>query len=145
MSTPEDRAAWVTDLRKVLEVIGSHPDLPLPYASSDGIVFFLLDTIGSIGAPRILADAEAALTEALGVTFTGRHGDEGKTGESNYYLLEARLENGTPLTIKAWDTSVAESRVTGTRVVEDVEWVRLPAEAAEPDQDDEGTEGTDAS
>lgn len=136
-STENDpRAGWFADVRAVLDVAQAHPELPRPGTREDAVEFFLLGTVGGGGqAPRILASAEAVLSAALGVTFAGRAGDQDNAGERCYYLLEATLPGGTTLRVKAWNTAVAEKRVTGQRVVEDVEWVRLPVPPGEPARD----------
>ena len=142
---PTTRTGWLADVRAVLGAIEAHPRLALPYIYPDQVEFFLLGTIGAGGgAPRILAETEDTLAAALGVTFTGRKGDEHVIGEERYYFLEAALENGTPLRIKSWATAVAEKRVTGQRVIEDTEWVRLPVAQAEPDSSEDEDDADDA-
>ena len=125
MSAPEDRAAYIAGMRRLMDILEASPDLPLPEQHHRQPVTWWL----TLGTPQQVAALEAA----LGVTLAGSI-DEDVT----YYNLDGDLD-GMKVRVKAWATKVAERRVTGTRTVEDVEWVRLPAEdpAGSADEDEE--------
>ncbi len=130
-STPHPRAGWFADVHNVLAAAQANPALPLPAISAWRATFYLTDS-----SPRGLAAAEAALADALGVTFAGYAEDE----PPQYYVLEADLPGGLKVRIKAWRDDVADRKVTGQTVTEVVEWVRKPVPEPGPD-DDDGTEG----
>lgn len=123
MSGPgaDDRAAWIAGMRKLLGILEANPGLPLPavYGTGNRAIWNLF-----AGSPRQIAEVE----KILGVPLTGAIDPENDT----YYVLSGDLD-GLPVAIRAWTQYVAERRVTGTRTVEDVEWVRLPAEDATDD------------
>ncbi len=137
MTTEQDpRAAWLRDVRAVLGAVEAHPGLPLPYISAKTAIFHLFRSHGP-RARQCLAAAEAALGDALGVTFApGTEADAG--GTVIYFNLRAVLPSGLELIIKAWADEVAERRVTGRTFTEVTEWVRLPAEPEEPGSENPG-------
>src|SRR6266496_3613766 len=68
MTTPQQdtRAAWLADVRAILGAVEANPALPYPYISEKTAIFHLFRS----GRPRArLTAAEAALGDALGVTF----------------------------------------------------------------------------
>jgi len=120
MSTPEDRAVYIVGMRRLMDILEADPALPLPEMhdrQNQPVTFWL-----PVASGRTARQMLAALESAIEIPLTGRIDDEGR-----YYLLEGDLD-GMKIRIKAWADDVAERRVTGTRTVEDVEWVRLPAE-----------------
>jgi hypothetical protein len=122
MTTPQQdrRAGWIAGARAVLDAAEAHPPLPLPNIISSRATFYL--TGHGFRAPRAFADAEAALSAALGVRFT-----LSAAQEDPWYTLEAVLPGGLAVLLRAPAADVAEKRVTGTAVTEVTEWVRLPA------------------
>jgi hypothetical protein len=120
------RAAWIAGIRKVLDLLEADPDLLMPGTWGSAPL-----TWYAYGSRRQIA----AVEKALGIPLTGAIDPE----DEHYYLLDGDLD-GMPVRIRAWASEVVERRVTGTRTVEDVEWVRLPA-GDEPAQDQTETEG----
>ncbi|HLK75811.1 MAG TPA: hypothetical protein VKU77_19435 [Streptosporangiaceae bacterium] len=120
--TPEQRqrARWYADVRRVLSAAEACQAVPLPLVFRDRVRFALYEY--SPAAIRMLGDAEAELSAALHVTFSG-----GADEDRREYVLEAVLESGMQVQIANPASYVAEKKVTGTTVVETVEWVRLPA------------------
>jgi hypothetical protein len=118
--TPEEkRAAWIAGTRKVADLLKAHPDLPVPLISSiKGAVW----NVYGNGA-RV-----AAVEAMLGIPLTGAI----DPGDDNFYILSGELD-GMPAEIHAFSSHVAERKVTGTRTVEDVEWIRLPVENETPE------------
>lgn len=138
MSTPA-RTGWLADVRRVLNVIEAHPELPDSYITSKSIDFHVYGSYGP-SVPRGFAAVEQALAADLGVTFAASTEPLTAGGEAHYYVLTATLPGGTEVKVKAWATAVAEERVTGQVVTPVTEWVRLPVEpeeAAEPDEGDD--------
>lgn len=126
MSTP-DRAAFLAGMRKLLDLLEAHPGLPLPAIVGGTATWHIYN-----GQREVLA-----VEEMLAVPLTGGIDPENDT----YYVLSGDLD-GMPVQIRAWAGDVAERRVAGTRVVEDVEWVRLPAL---PEAREDETAGEDES
>jgi len=131
MSTPEDRAAYIADMRRLMDILEANPDLPLP-GSGSGHPFILSMPFGAV--PAHLAAWEAALGIPLTAHIRGGLG-EPDSDDGTYYDLEGQVE-GLKIVIRAWRDEAVERRVTGTRTVETVEWVRLPAEPEAADDDD---------
>lgn len=125
--TPEARTGWFRAVRKILAAAEDN-GLPLPRIDAGNA------RIGVFGDPadvrRLVAAAETALSEMLGVTFTPRTEIVDVSG-TEFYYLEAGTACGLAVSISAVAGHVAEKRVTGRRLVEDAEWVRLPAGAPE--------------
>lgn len=115
-TTTPDRAAWLAVVRQVLDIVEADPSLPLPFVGADRVFWSLY---GERATPRKLAALECALP----CEFTGGMSDAAKG------MFELRGEiGGIPVLIDAWAESVAERKVTGVTTVEQVEWVRLPAD-----------------
>lgn len=117
------RAVWARNVRAVLRVVETHPALPLPYIARDRINFFMVPGLFGPAGRKAVADAETALSNALGITFTGAI----RPDNHYYYDLTATLPGGLPLVLQMVASEVAEKRVTGEVVTEVVEWVRRPA------------------
>jgi hypothetical protein len=126
MSTPEDRAAYIAGMRRLMDILEANPDLPLPEQHHQQPVTWWMVSAG----PREIAAVESILGGPLAGHIDPEH--------DNWFNLDGEL-GGMRIRIRGWATSVAERRVTGTRTVEDVEWVRLPAEdpAGSADEDEE--------
>jgi hypothetical protein len=134
--TPDQRTAWLSETRTILDTIEAHPELPLPYISGDGARFYLISLWGP-AARRAITAVEEALTGSLGLTFTGATEGAG-TMADYYYVLTAVMPGGLPVEIKAVANEVAEQKVTGQTVTEVTEWVRRPAEPPDTPQDSTG-------
>jgi hypothetical protein len=118
MSTPEQRAAWIAGMRKLLDILEADPSLRLPEAGErQGVTFFLY---ASMNERKDMAALEAAIP----VPFTAAIPDPDKPMPE--YILTGDMD-GLTVVIKSYANYVAERHVIGTRTVEDVEWVRLPA------------------
>lgn len=111
--TAPDRAEVIAVHRRVLDLTESNPQVPLPYLRPDGVHWY-------VTAERRPAAAMAAIEAALPCEMTG-------SVEGGKYLLSGVLA-GVAVEVEAYAADVADRKVTGTRVVEDVEWVRKPAE-----------------
>jgi hypothetical protein len=111
-----DRAAWIAAVRKVLDILEADPLLPLPFVNLGQVRWTLY---GDRATPQKLA----ALEKALPCEFTGGM----SVSTRDFYELRGEI-GGVGIVIEAWAEFVAKRTVTGTRTVEDVEWVRLPAE-----------------
>lgn len=128
MSTPapEERAAWIAGMRQLLDALEANPDLPLPM---DGVSLSLLFSLKTLfrgdDTRKAMAALEAALPAEYAVTV--------EESRMPAYKLEGLAFGAVKVEISAYAEYVAERRVIGTRTVEDVEWVRLPAE---PEGDD---------
>jgi hypothetical protein len=123
VSTPEDRAAYIAGMRKLLGILEANPHLPLPYSGSR----FPLSLDVPYGQDRaVLAAWEEALPVPLAAHIREPGSDADNDAGSRYDLDGDLL--GLRIRIRAHVDRVAERRVLGTRTVEDVEWVRLPAE-----------------
>jgi hypothetical protein len=123
VSREEQRARWCREVRTITVAIEDHA-LPVPRITEVRVTF---DIYGEETAVRRRhAAAEAALGEALGVTFAGRT-EKLSTDGTEWYLLEAALPSGMILRITALARHVAEKKVTGRTVTEITEWVRKPA------------------
>jgi hypothetical protein len=129
MSTPEDRAAYIAGMRQLLDALEADPELPLPMdGHQTPLTFSLRVGHGRDAVPKIMAALEAALPGDLAVSIDD--------GSMPTYALRGRVFGSVSIEITAWAGEVAEKRVTGTRTVEDVEWVRLPAGPEATDDDD---------
>ena len=117
--TPQERAARIAALRSVLDIAERYPDIPLPEIStygSDNINWYLPGQ----NAARRMAFLERVLDCEL-TPGTRRSGDR------DLYELKGTL-GGLTVTVSAPALLVAERKVTGTRTVEDVEWIRKLAD-----------------
>ena len=125
MTGPEDRAGWIAGMRQLLDILEADPEL---YAPGPGRAWPLTIDIGYMVANE--AAQVAAWEQALGVPLE-QHlragGGEEDTRDGPYFDLDGML-GGLRIRIRARLDQVAERRVLGTRVIEDVEWVRLTAE-----------------
>lgn len=134
--TSDQRTAWLTSVRAVLDAVETHPDLPQPLILHGDAEFW---TPGwGAAARQAFAAAEAALAGSLGVTFAGGIRDS-SPGDGYYYALTATMP-GLTVVIKAVAGEVAEQKVTGQTVTEITEWVRRPAETPEDDGQGEDEE-----
>lgn len=118
-----DRAAWIAAFNSVLAIADAYPSIPLPDIStysSNGISWYLR---GDAARQQM-----ATLEQALPCELTGGIDPD----RSTHYQLTGTL-GGLTVTITALAGSVAEKRVTGTRTVEDVDWVRLPVQDETPE------------
>lgn len=131
-ATPEERAAWIAGMRQLLDALEANPDLPLPM---DGVSLPLLFSLKTLFRDDDARKAMAALETALPAEYAASIDDRGPLA----YKLEGVAFGAVKVEISAYAEHVAERRVLGTRTVEDVEWVRLPAgpEAAEGDDSPE--------
>lgn len=122
ITTENPRLAWDADVRAVLDAVLTHPALPLPYISRARVSFYLMRR--GDRAVRDLAEAEAALSGSLGVTFTPPAELEGVIED---YVLRASM-GALEIELRACGAEVAARRVTGQKVTDVVELVRLPLE-----------------
>jgi hypothetical protein len=115
------RAEGLAAYRAALDAVEQAGDgIPLPdLASHSGITWHLFTP----DARRVAFGLEAALPCEL----TGAIDPK----DAKYYQLTGSL-HGVPVTITGRVGDLAERKVTGTTVVEQVEWVRKAAPAAEP-------------
>jgi hypothetical protein len=119
--TPDERAAHVAALKKVIAIAARYMEIPLPeistYPGTDNVHWSLWGN----SAARQMAVLEEALDCEL--TPAARQASSGR----DYYELKGTL-GGLAVTVSAPAELVAERKVTGTTVTEVVEWVRLPAD-----------------
>lgn len=123
--TPEDRAARIAALRAVLTLAEDHPEIPLPEISTysrSNISWYLpsRDAAWQMGRLEQVLDCELTASAS-------------RIGDRDRYELKGTL-GGLTVMISAPAELVAERRVTGTRTVEDVDWVRLPADPESGDE-----------
>lgn len=136
-TSQEQRAAWIEAQRWLhgrLEAdtaLPISPDMDGAPASPHSIY---LNGLYGKQARDALAAWEDML-RAEGTSFDGKPGSVTGASDPYYWDLEWEIF-GTPMRVRFTLTQVAEKRVTGTRVVEDLEWVRLPA----LDENPEGAE-----
>jgi hypothetical protein len=115
MSAPGRDTEVLAVFRQVLDIVEAGA-LPVPDLAPAVITWYLP------GRPERVRREMAALEAALPCEFTGGVNPK----DDSHYRLTGAI-GGIPVVIGARAESVAEKRVTGTRVVEDVEWRRLPA------------------
>lgn len=119
--TALDRVAWIAVGRLILDLVETDPELPLPMFTSTGFKWGLY---ASPTAP-VVARIEAALPcELSGLSVLAGNEDR---------CVLAGVIDGIPVIVEGWTSDLAERRVTGTTVVEQVEWVRLPAQGEAPE------------
>jgi hypothetical protein len=100
-------------MRLIIGIVEADSAIPVPYVSGRQAAWSLYDTNTAPLAARIEAALPCELT-----------GDV-VAGNESRYALSGEID-GIAVVIEAWTSDMAEKRVTGTRTVEDVEWVRLP-------------------
>lgn len=123
MSSPDQRAGWISGMRTLLDILEANPELPLPSAGSS----YPLHLPVPYGRDRaVLAMWERALPVQL-TAHIRDGGSEVDVKDGNYYDLDGDLD-GLKVRARAHTDHVAEKRVTGTTTVETVEWVRFPTE-----------------
>lgn len=128
-ATPEGRrTAFIAGMRKVADILEEHPEVPLPEGWWHNPLTWRMLGVGR----RQVVALEKALKDAIGAPLAGAIDPE----YDNYYVLTGDLD-GMPIRILAWVGDVAERKVIGTQVVEQVEWVRLPV----PDDEAQAPEG----
>jgi hypothetical protein len=127
---PDPRAPWFGDVRSLLDAAETIPSLPWPFITREHADFFT-PAFGP-GARKWLADAEAALTAALGVTFEALPEPSGPCRD---YVVFAGLPGGLQVRLLTRVRDVAEQQVTGQTVTDITEWVRLPVEDPADDAD----------
>lgn len=138
----DDRAAYISGLRKLAALLEANPDLPRPYDGSNSmspISFYVLSHQGD----------ERSTIAALARAFPG---ETKKSYETDYFRLDGMID-GLHVSAVAYRDAVCERRVVGTRevteevldpaalaavprttvtkTVEDIEWVCAPLLAAE--------------
>ena len=115
---PEERSARIADAQALLDLLKADDSLPLPSEMLNLGFYFRADGRAA-EARRRLAALEAAIPAEFGPGYE----------DASSWVIDGVMPGGVKVKLKAWARDVVEKKVTGTRVVEDVEWVRLPVES----------------
>lgn len=126
MSAPEERQAWIAGMHRILDLIGT-AGVPFNGRGRDERYPFTFDLPGSWSDPQPARAALAAWQDMLSAArIEHKAAPFGYgTGEPSYWRLTWQ-HDGIWFAADTHLSLVAEKRVTGQRVIEDVEWVLLP-------------------
>lgn len=96
--TTSERAAWLSDVRRILKIFEAIPGLPVPHISKYRASFHFTFIASKDEAAEAVLNAAAILGHALSVRFTPAWTE---CGSSRHCLLEASLPSGLTVCLVA--------------------------------------------